>query len=214
MSGTSPAVGDTAVPPAVPQRHTLAEDIAGILTGVVLASLGLYLLRSVSAVTGGTAGLSLLLHYASGWSFSVLYVAVNLPFFALAVSVKGWQFTLRSLVAVVAVSLLSAVQPNLLGTLEPQTWYVIVLGNLVVGVGLLVLFRHRASLGGFGILALILQERLGWRAGYVQMALDVAVVASAFLVVAPSLVLWSALGAVVLNLVLALNHKPGRYLGF
>ena len=114
----------------------------------------------------------------------------------------------------VAVSLLSAVQPNLLGTLEPQTWYVIVLGNLVVGVGLLVLFRHRASLGGFGILALILQERLGWRAGYVQMALDVAVVASAFLVVAPSLVLWSALGAVVLNLVLALNHKPGRYLGF
>jgi hypothetical protein len=33
-------------------------------------------------------------------------------------------------------------------------------------------------------------------------------------VVSPAMVAWSALGGVVVNLVLAFNHKPGRYLGF
>ena len=55
--------------------------------------------------------------------------------------------------------------------------------------------------------------RFGWRAGYVQMAIDVAIVASALSVVSPGLVLLSAAGGVLLNLVLSVNHRPGRYLG-
>lgn len=199
-------------PPA--QRHTVAEDVGGLVTGIVLVAVGLHLLRAVSAVTGGTAGLSLLLHYASGWDFSLIFVAVNLPFYLLAVRVKGWRFTLRSLVAVVGVSLVSAAQAQLFTIAEPVAWYTIVVGNLLVGVGILVLFRHQSSVGGFSIVALIAQERLGWRAGYVQLALDLAVILAAFAVVDPVLVVLSAVGAVVLNLVLALNHKPGRYLGY
>jgi uncharacterized membrane-anchored protein YitT (DUF2179 family) len=89
----------------------------------------------------------------------------------------------------------------------------VVAGNLLAGTGLLILFRHGASLGGFNVFALLTQEKLGWRAGYVQMILDVAVVLSSFLVVAPDVVALSALGAVVLNIVLAFNHRPGRYMG-
>lgn len=58
-----------------------------------------------------------------------------------------------------------------------------------------------------------MQEKLGLRAGYVQMALDVAVVMASFLVVDPGIVALSALGAVVLNLVLAVNHRSGRSVG-
>lgn len=195
-------------------RHTLAEDIAGLLTGVVLVSVGLYLLRTVSAVTGGTAGLALLIHYGTGWSFSILFVVVNLPFYLLAIRVKGWRFTIRSLIAVIGVSLFSAAQPTLFTITDPAPWYVILLGNLLVGVGILVLFRHQSSVGGFSIVALIAQERLRWPAGYVQMALDLAVILAAFAVVDPLMVLLSAVGAVALNLVLTLNHKPGRYLGY
>lgn len=198
----------------LPQRHSRLEDLWGLLTGVVVASLGLFLLHSVQAVTGGTAGLSLLLAYAGGWDFGLLFVLVNLPFFVLAIRVKGWRFTLRSLLAVSGVSLLTPVHRTLFGPINPEAWWAVVLGNLLVGVGLLVLFRHQASLGGFNILALITQERLGWSAGYVQMGLDVAVVLASFAVVSPLMVLLSAAGAVVLNLVLALNHKPGRYLGY
>lgn len=198
----------------VQQRHTPVEDLAGLLTGIVLVALGLNLLMSVSAVTGGTAGLSLLAHYATGWDFSWVFVVINLPFYLLAIRVKGWRFTVRSLIAVAGVSVVSAVQPSLITLSAPAPWYAILVGNLVVGTGILVLFRHQSSVGGFSILALVAQERAGWRAGYVQLALDLAVILAAFAVVDPLRVALSASGAVVLNLVLALNHKPGRYLGY
>lgn len=196
-----------------PVRHSLLEDVAGILTGAFIASLGLSLLQSVDAVTGGTAGLALLLSYAIDVPFGILFFAVNLPFFVLAARMRGWSFTLRSAGAVALAAALASVHPFAGAGIELNPLYAVVAGNLLAGVGLLILFRHRASLGGFNILALTLQDRLGWSAGYVQMALDVTVILLALTVLTPPIVLLSALGAVVLSLVLVLNHKPGRYLG-
>lgn len=198
--------------PTAALRHSPVENALGVATGVVLAALGVHLLSAAHAVTGGTAGLALLLSYTTPLPFGVLYGLVNLPFFALAIRSKGWPFTLRSVVAVIALSALSTVLPVLLplGQITPAGG--VIVGNLLVGVALLILFRHGTSLGGFGILALILQDRRGWRAGYVQMTLDVVVVTSALIVVPVTNVLISAVGAVLLNLVLALNHRPGRYL--
>jgi uncharacterized membrane-anchored protein YitT (DUF2179 family) len=75
------------------------------------------------------------------------------------------------------------------------------------------LFRHRASLGGVNILALYLQERFGLRAGKVQMGIDVLIVLGAVLVVPLDKVALSILGALALNMVLAINHRAGRYMG-
>jgi len=192
--------------------HTLLEDALGYVTSIVVTSLGLYLIQSVGAVTGGTAGLSLLVSYWTRLPFEVLFVLVNLPFFGLALSKKGIGFTLRSLGCVIAVSAMTRVHADLLPLDGLDTVYGVVAGNLLVGLGLLVIFRHGASLGGFNVLALLLQERLNLRAGYVQMGLDVSVILLALFVVSPATVLLSALGAVVLNIILAFNHRPGRYL--
>ena len=75
------------------------------------------------------------------------------------------------------------------------------------------LFRHRASLGGVNILALYLQERFGLRAGKVQMAIDVLIVLAAVAIVPLDKVALSILGALALNMVLAINHRAGRYMG-
>ena len=77
---------------------------------------------------------------------------------------------------------------------------------------MLILFRHRASLGGLNVLVLYLQERLGWRAGKVQMAMDSLIVLGALWVTDEQRVALSVLGAVVLNLTLTINHRPGRYM--
>ncbi|WP_029513987.1 YitT family protein [Nesterenkonia sp. F] len=194
-----------------PAPHSPAEDVLGMLTGTILASLGLHLLETAEAVTGGTAGLALLLTHASPLSLSWLFPLVNLPFFALAAWNKGWAFTLRTLLAVLAVSALAPLHAAMAPVPELDPTYGVVAGNLLAGVGLLILFRHGASLGGFNILALLLQERSGLRAGYVQMGMDLCVVLAALTVVPVQNVLLSTLGAVVLNLVLAFNHRPGRY---
>jgi uncharacterized membrane-anchored protein YitT (DUF2179 family) len=193
--------------------HTRKENALGLVTGVYVVSLGVYFIQTCGAVTGGTAGLSLLLSYATPLGFGWLFVLINLPAFAVAAWQKGAAFTVRSLVCVVGVSLATRFQADMLGLDSLDRTYGVVAGNLLAGSGLLILFRHGASLGGFNVFALLMQERLGLRAGYVQMVLDVAVVLASFLVVDPDVVALSALGAVVLNVVLAFNHRPGRYLG-
>ena len=196
-----------------PLRHSIAEDVLGVLTGTFTASLGIFLLKTSGAVTGGTAGLALLLSYVIPLPFGVVFFLLNVPFFGLALWMKGLSFTLRSIASVALVSAFSLLNPLAIVFYRLDPVFAVLAGNLLAGIGLLVLFRHRSSLGGFNILALIAQDKLGWRAGYVQMALDVTVVVCALAVVPPLTVLLSAAGAVLLNLVLALNHRPGRYTG-
>ncbi|MFI5914382.1 YitT family protein [Dactylosporangium sp. NPDC051541] len=202
----------TSAAPASPAlRHTLVDDVLGIVTGTFLASAGLFLLAAGGAVTGGTAGVGLLLGHLVPVPFAILYAAVTLPFVVLAVVRKGWRFALRSGIAVGLVALFTLVHPRVVGVDWIDPLYAALAGNLAVGVGLLILFRHDSSLGGFNVVALVCQERLGWRAGHVQLALDGAVILLGLLVVPVRTVAVSALGAVVLNLVIAQNHRPGRY---
>ena len=77
---------------------------------------------------------------------------------------------------------------------------------------MLILFRHRASLGGFNVLVLYLQERFGWRAGRIQMALDCTIVLCAFALTDWQHIALSVLGAVAVNQTLATNHRSGRYI--
>jgi uncharacterized membrane-anchored protein YitT (DUF2179 family) len=126
---------------------------------------------------------------------------------------KGWNFALRTGASVALVSVMASMHPAALGALDIDPVYGVLGGNLLAGVGLLIIFRHKSSLGGFNILALLLQDKLKWRAGYVQMVLDVAIVLAALALVPPLMVLLSAAGATLLNLIVALNHRPGRYLG-
>ena len=208
-----PTTGPSLVFEEKTQEHGIVADALGLLTGTFLVSLGLHLLHAAHAVTGGTAGLSLLLGYATAWPFWLLFLVINAPFALLAVWRRGWDFTVRTLICIGAVSGWALVHDALFPVAWIEPWYGTLAGNLLAGVGVLILFRHRASVGGINIIGLEIQDRTGFRAGWTMMIFDVLIVLSALLVVPWTNVLMSAVGAVLLNLVLALNHRPGRYLG-
>lgn len=208
-----PATGPSLVFHRRETAHSIPEDILGILTGTFAVALGLTFLRAAEAVTGGTAGLALLIDYATTLPFWVIYAAVNLPFAILAIWKKGWDFTIRTVVSIALVSGFTVLNQWALPLPDLNIFYGTIAGSLLAGIGLLILFRHRSSLGGINIIALLIQERTGFRAGWTQMIFDVIIVVAALLVVPWQNVLVSALGAVLLNLVLALNHRPGRYIG-
>ena len=114
--------------------------------------------------------------------------------------------------AVAAVSVLAQTMPGWVVFASLNVAFGAVLYGFVAGSALLALFRHGASLGGIGILALYVQDRTGWRAGWVQMGFDIVLFAAAFALRDPVSVLWSLLGALVLNLVIAINHRRDRYI--
>jgi len=194
-------------------RHPLWEDALALLTGTALVALGIAFYSHAGLLTGGTVGLAFLLKYLAGWSFGPVFFLLNLPFYALAIWRMGWKFTLRTVYAVGLVSLFAELTPQWVRFAELNVVYAAVFGGFAIGIGLLILFRHRASLGGVNILALFLQERFGLRAGTFQMGIDALIVMAAVFVVPVDKVLLSVLGAVALNLVLAINHRADRYMG-
>ena len=193
--------------------HRLDEDIAAGLTGISVFSLGLTMLSQAGLLTGGVPGLALLLQHATGFEIWALLLVVNAPFYVLSILRMGWKLTVRTVLAVCLLALLLKMIPSWIGFDHLAPVYAACIGGVLMGLGLLILFRHRTSLGGFNILALFAQDRFGWRAGYVQMALDALILAAAFFVVEPSQVVLSLVGTAMLNLVIATNHKPGRYMG-
>jgi uncharacterized membrane-anchored protein YitT (DUF2179 family) len=200
-------------PAQAPVQHTFFEDVQALVTATLFVALGVAMFARVGLLTGGTAGVAFLLHYTMGWRFGVAFFLINLPFAWFALRTMGWRFTVKSFAAVALLSVFSELVPHVLRFDWLQPLYAAVMGGFLVGAGLLMLFRHQASLGGLNVLVLWLQQRHGWRAGKVQMAIDCLIVVAALAVVDPLLVAMSIIGAVALNLVVAVNHKPGRYLG-
>jgi len=136
-------------------------------------------------LTGGTAGLAFVLHYATGVSFGKLFFLVNLPFYWFSWKRMGREFTLKTFLAIGLLSLLTEWSPQAMSIGQIHPCYAAIVGGLLLGSGCLFLARHRASLGGATIVSLYLQEKHGIRAGKAQMAIDSVVVLLAFLVVPP-----------------------------
>lgn len=194
------------------QKHTWLEDLQALITGTLLVSLGVAMLGDARLITGGTVGLAFLLHYATGLGFGTLFFAINLPFYYLAVRKMGWKFTIKTFTSVGLLSLFAELLPLVLSLEKLDPFYAAAMGGLLCGVGLLVLFRHRASLGGINVLVLYLQERYGLRAGMLQLGLDAAILLLSMSMIPMAAVAISLLGALALNLTLAINHRPGRYM--
>ncbi|MCC7321543.1 MAG: YitT family protein [Rubellimicrobium sp.] len=193
-------------------HHSLFEDAQGLVYGVTLAGFGILLLTHLGLVTGQTAGLAVLISYATGWSFGPVFFVINLPFYWLGWRRMGAGFVIRTFLSVAGLSVLSMLMPGWMSFARVDPLFGAVLFGLVSGSALLALFRHGASLGGIGILGLIVQDRTGFRAGHVQLLFDAGLFAAAFLVLDPVTVGTSFLGAAVVNLVIAINHRRDRYI--
>lgn len=193
-------------------RHRLYEDLLAIPLGTLMISVGIVLFAKATVLTGGAAGLALLLQFATRLEFSLLFFVINLPFYWLAFRRMGWAFTLRTVAAVSLISLFVWATPGWFRIEAVAPLYAAIAGGVAMGLGLLALARHRTAIGGVNILALYLQERHGLRAGWVQLGIDAAIFAAALFVLPPDKVALSLVGTVVINAILAMNHKPGRYM--
>ncbi|ACT04912.1 protein of unknown function DUF161 [Dickeya chrysanthemi Ech1591] len=193
--------------------HTLKDDVYGLILGVMFIAIGLNLLKLSGMITGGIAGIALLLSYVVPLSIGVLFILTNIPFMIFCYFSMGRAFTLKTLIVNIALSLATQTVPGLLTIDYVHPLFSALVGGTFLGMGILSLARHNASVGGTGVLTLWLYKRFNINAGKSQMLLDVLVFAISMLTMPISLLLWSALSALAMNAMLMNWHKPGRYQG-
>lgn len=192
-------------------KHSLFEDVQGLLTGTLFVALAVVFFKAAALLTGGTAGLAFLIHYPTGWHYGAVLFVINLPFYVFGLRAMGGVFTVKTFVAVALLSAWVELLPLWLSLGPVHPVFAATMGGLLAGTGILILIRHGASLGGVSIMAIYLQKTRQWRAGWVQMAVDALILCLGLWLSGPDKMLLSVLGALALNMVIAVNHRQGRY---
>ncbi len=192
-------------------NHSVIEDMFALLCAGLFVAFGVHLFQSQDLMVGGAAGLALLGTHAFNADFGVLFFIINLPFYALAWTQISKRFTFNTFISVTTVSVLSEQVHRVVDISHINPVFAAVFGGLLIGMGMLIMFRHSSSLGGVGILAFYLQARFNIRAGSFQLAVDSLILLTALAYIALPLVIISVLAAFCLNMVISLNHRPERY---
>ena len=170
------------------------------------------MLTSAGLITGQTAGLAVIIAYLTGYSFGTVFFLINLPFYFLAYKRLGAEFTIKSLISVTMLSVVTEFLPYGFAIQSLSPALAAVIFGALVGLGLLAMFRHNGSLGGLGVVALLVQDTTGFKAGWVQLITDAVIFSVSLFLFPASVVGYSLLGALVLNLIITFNHRRDRYI--
>ncbi len=132
-------------------------NILLIVLGILSAGMGIKgFLLSSHFIDGGVTGISMLLSSVLGYPLSILIPLINLPFIALGYRQIGWQFALKSIIAIAGLSVCLAFvnYPDV----TPDKLLTAVFGGLFMGAGIGLAIRGGAVLDGTEIAALIISK--------------------------------------------------------
>ena len=191
--------------------HSAFDDVYGLSLGVMFIALGLNLLKLSGFITGGIAGMALLVSYWLPMSIGMLFMLVNIPFLIFSYFSMGKAFALKTVSVSLVLGLTTHFLPYVIHIDYLHPVFAALFGGTIIGLGILCLARHNASVGGTGALTLWMQKKYRINAGKSQMALDALVFVVALTCMDASIVALSAVSAVAMNAMLIIWHKPGRY---
>lgn len=191
--------------------HRFYEDVLALFCAGVLVSFGVALFGTHNLLTGGTAGIAIIGTHLVDMNFGLLFFLINIPFYYIAWTRLSKRFTVNTFISVTLVSVMTEQMQYMINIESIDPLFAALAGGMLIGVGLLIMFRHKSSLGGLGILALYIQNRFGIRAGNLGLIVDSTILGSSILIFSFDLVILSVIGAITMNLLIAVNHKPGRY---
>lgn len=145
-------------------RHSAARDYLMILAGTALIAFAVAsIYDSVGLVTGGFSGLSIIVKRLTeslipgGIPLAVTNLVLNVPFFLIAIRLKGIRYIIKTLFATGMLSVWLSVLPVIplaQGDLLLSALY----GGVLMGVGIGMVFAAQATTGGTDLIAAIIQH--------------------------------------------------------
>ncbi|MGB8957783.1 MAG: YitT family protein [Candidatus Aminicenantales bacterium] len=158
-----------------------AKNALLILLGCVITGLAYALfLIPHHFVPGGVSGIAIILNYFAALPVGALIIVLNVPVFLLGLKTMGKKYVLNSLAGMVVssvfIDLFNRVLklPSATGNPVLASIY----GGVMLGVGLGIVFRGRASTGGSDIIGMILSKYTGMSLGYGIMVTDFVIISA------------------------------------
>lgn len=132
--------------------------------GVLSAAFGLggFLLPN-NFIDGGVTGISLIVNKLSKIPFSILLVVINLPFLALGFSTIGKKFAIKSIVAIILLSI--AVHTIPFYTITDDKLLIAGFGGFFLGLGIGLSIRGGAVIDGTEVLAVFISRKVSLTIG-------------------------------------------------
>lgn len=162
----------------------LAKDYVMITLGLFCYAFGFTaFILPEKIVIGSVTGLSSLIHFWSGLNVAATYYTINIILLVIAFRSVGKQFVLRTIMgATIATIFIGVLQP-LFPTpiIEQQTFMNVILGAVLCGLGLGVVFTHGGSTGGTDIIAAMVAKYSTVSFGRTMMYCDVLIICSSWL---------------------------------
>ena len=172
-------------------------NYAFIISGsfvLALAVVGFFLPNQI--ITGGTAGLALLLHYITPFTIGSLIALINLPLLVLGSRYLGKMFAIRTVITIVLISLfidflaqIIKLEPFILDTILSS-----IFGGIFIGLGLALVIKGNSSAGGSTIIAKIISSKTEIKPAQVILVIDTIIILSAlFILDDRAKILWSVI---------------------
>lgn len=155
-----------------------------ITLGLLLYALAWKGLMIPHQITGGGAtGVGAIIYYATGIPVSATYLAINMLLLAVAFKIVGWQFSFRTIIGVAILTFFLSVIPVIpRGTFihENEGFMACVLGGLLMGSGIGLVFLNNGSSGGTDIVAKVINKYRNITLGRALLYTDVVIIASSY----------------------------------
>ncbi|MDD2283788.1 MAG: YitT family protein [Paludibacter sp.] len=132
---------------------------------------------------GGVTGVGALVYYATGIPISATYLAINAVLLIIAFRLVGWQFSVRTIMGVGVLTFFLSVIPVFpLGTFvhENESFMACVLGGLIMGSGIGLIFLNNGSSGGTDIIAKVLNKYRNITLGRALLYSDELIISSSY----------------------------------
>lgn len=162
----------------------IAQDYVMITLGLFTYAFGFTaFILPEKIVIGSVTGLSSLIHYWVGWNVALTYYAINIILLCIAFRSVGKQFVLRTIIGASISTLFIGVLQPMFPTpiIEQQTFMNVILGAVLCGLGLGVVFTHNGSTGGTDIIAAMVAKHSTISFGRTMMYCDVLIICSSYL---------------------------------
>ncbi len=132
---------------------------------------------------GGVSGIGALVFYATGFPLGYTYFLINIGLILLAIKVLGASFGVKTIFGVVTGSILLSVMQSLMHLPVVEDKFLsAIIGGMLAGVGLGIIFTQGGSTGGTDIIAMIVNKYRNISPGRVILLCDVFIIGSSFLV--------------------------------